>query len=96
MEDSRNIRPERELADAAVSALAGEAPAASGLQEDSAATAGAAASSQPGLSAEWQAYRDALIAAARADASTFAPGDVRAAVPESLRPGKHSVHHRCV
>ncbi len=93
MEDSRNIRPEWELADAAVSALAGEAPAASGLQEDSAAMAGAAASSQPGLSAEWQAYRDALIAAARADASTFAPGDVRAAVPESLRPGKHSVHH---
>ncbi|MDO4442515.1 MAG: PH domain-containing protein [Slackia sp.] len=47
-----------------------------------------------GLSAEWRAYRDALSAAARADASApFAPGDARAAVPEPLRPGKHAVHH---
>lgn len=44
-------------------------------------------------SAEWLAYRDQLIAYARAGAESLPPGDVRAQVPESLRPGKHKVHH---
>lgn len=54
---------------------------------------GSSASDRPALSAEWLAYRDSLIAYARAGAADLAPGDPRAAVPESLRPGKHSVHH---
>lgn len=45
------------------------------------------------VSAEWLAYRDQLIAYARAGAESLPPGDVRAQVPESLRPGKHKVHH---
>lgn len=45
------------------------------------------------VSAEWLAYRDQLIAYARAGAESLSPGDVRAQVPESLRPGKHKVHH---
>lgn len=45
------------------------------------------------VSAEWLAYRDQLIAYARAGAEGLPPGDVRAQVPEPLRPGKHKVHH---
>ena len=45
------------------------------------------------LGAEWQAYRDALAAYARAGAAALAPNDPRNAVPASLRPGRHAVHH---
>ena len=44
------------------------------------------------LSPEWVAYRDQLIAYARAGAERLVPGDPRALVPESLKPGKHRVH----
>ena len=44
------------------------------------------------LDPEWAAYRDQLVAYARAGAEGLSPGDPRALVPESLRPGKHRVH----
>lgn len=44
------------------------------------------------LDPEWTAYRDQLVAYARAGAEGLSPGDPRALVPESLRPGKHRVH----
>ena len=43
------------------------------------------------LDPEWAAYRDQLVAYARAGAEGLSPGDPRALVPESLRPGKHRV-----
>lgn len=92
MENPRNISSGQELLGAGP-AFAEDVFAASGLQEGCAAATDAAGASQPGLSAEWLAYRDSLIAYARAGAMALAPGDPRAAVPESLRPGKHSVHH---
>lgn len=45
------------------------------------------------LNAEWQAYRDSLVSYARGGAVALPPNDSRNAVPVSLRPGKHSVHH---
>lgn len=47
----------------------------------------------PALDAQWQAYRDSLIAYASDAPAAATPGDPRAAVPEPLRPGVHSVHH---
>lgn len=52
-----------------------------------------AASLPAPLNAEWQAYRDSLVSYARGGAVALPPNDSRNAVPVSLRPGKHSVHH---
>lgn len=70
-------------------------PLASGFAHASSAVPASASASaaQTAQSAEWLAYRDSLVAYARAGAVALPPNDPRNAVPVSLRPGRHSVHH---
>lgn len=64
-----------------------------GMQGEGSVDAGASPAAAPALNPEWAAYRDALVAYARADVAMALPGDPRLAVPEALRPGQHHVHH---
>lgn len=78
MDDSRITQSDRAWPDDASRAVEGEQ---------------APMPSRTPLGAEWQAYRDALVSYARAGAVALPPNDARNAVPVSLRPGRHSVHH---